>query len=197
MDDRLFSPTKSLSAKSRRRVPSVWDTLVLLILETVPARHPHDGAGKGNANMDDARPKMRFSVHARRVDAHGSEAQCKAATLRLDTDLQGRTDAFNPAELLLAALAACMLKGIERVTPALKFDLRGVEIHIEGVRQDVPPRLESVRYEILVDTDEEDHRLALLHKNVMKYGTVYNTVAPGTDLSGTMRRSNALPAHGK
>lgn len=132
--------------------------------------------------------RMTFSVRARRVDAHGSLAACKQASLVLDTDLAGRPDAFNPAELLLAALSACMLKGIERVTPILDFQLRAVEIHIRGVRRDVPPSMEQIRYEILVDTDEDDRRLALLHENVRKYGTVFNTVAPGTDLDGSLRR---------
>src|SRR5688500_5746431 len=105
--------------------------------------------------MTEIKPKMTFTVTAERVDAHGSLARCKSAGIALDTDLQGRPDAFNPAELLLAALAACMLKGIERVTPMLKFELRGVEIRIHGVRQDAPPRMESITYEILVDTDED------------------------------------------
>ena len=136
--------------------------------------------------------KMTFSVRAQRIDAHGSQAQCKSASITLDTDLAGRPDAFNPAELLLAALAACMIKGIERVAPILKFDLRGVEISLYGVRQDVPPRMESIDYEIRVDTDESDRRLELLHENVKKYGTVYNTVAPGTTLSGVIRRAGQL-----
>jgi len=139
--------------------------------------------------MSDAPVKMEFRVSARRVDAHGSLARCKGAEIMLDTDLAGRPDAFNPAELLLAALSACMIKGIERVTPILKFGLRGVEVRIHGVRQDVPPRMESIDYEILVDTDEDDRRIALLHDNVRKYGTVFNTVTPGTVLNGTMRRA--------
>lgn len=139
--------------------------------------------------MSEAKPKLEFRVSARRVDAHGSLARCKDAEIVLDTDLAGRPDAFNPAELLLAALSACMIKGIERVTPILKFDLRGVEVRIHGIRQDVPPRMESIDYEILVDTDEDDRRIALLHDNVRKYGTVFNTVAPGTLLNGTMRRA--------
>ena len=114
------------------------------------------------------KPKMMFEVRARRVDAHGSEAACKSARLVLDTDLAGRPDAFNPAELLLAALAACMIKGIERVTPILRFELRGVDVRLHGVRQDVPPRMEDVSYEITVDTDERDARLELLHENVRK-----------------------------
>lgn len=138
--------------------------------------------------MSELKMKMTFAVSARRVDAHGSLAHCKSADIVLDTDLAGRPDAFNPAELLMAALAACMIKGIERVTPILKFELRGVEVHLHGVRQDVPPKMESIGYEILVDTEESDHRLALLHDNVKKYGTVYNTVAPGTQLTGVLKR---------
>lgn len=140
--------------------------------------------------MPDQKPKMTFAVRARRIDAHGSEATCKSASITLDTDLAGRVDAFNPAELMIAALAACMLKSIERVTPILKFDLRGVEIRLNGVRQDVPPRMESIDYEIIIDSDESDHRLALLHDNIQKYGTVYNTIAPGTRLAGVLRRAD-------
>lgn len=132
--------------------------------------------------------KMSFHVESHRVDVHGSLSLCKQAKIALDTDLAGNPDAFNPAELLLAALSACMIKGIERVVPILKFELREVEVIVDGVRQDVPPKMESIRYEIIVDTEESDQRLSLLHENVKKYGTVFNTVAPGTDLSGILRR---------
>ncbi|MEZ5289749.1 MAG: OsmC family protein [Vicinamibacterales bacterium] len=132
---------------------------------------------------------LTYQVSARRIDAHGSEASCKRASLALDTDLAGRDDAFNPAELLLAALAACMLKGIERVAPMLKFELRGVDVRVQGIRHDAPPHMARIDYEIRVDTDESDHRLELLHANVKKYGTVFNTVAPGTQLSGTLVRA--------
>ncbi len=132
---------------------------------------------------------LEYEVHARRVDAHGSLATTKQAELVIDTDLKGRDDAFNPAELLLAALSACMVKGIERVVPILKFELRGVKVIVDGVRQDVPPKMDSICYQIVVDTDETDRRIDLLHDNVKKYGTVYNTVAPGTDLAGAMRRA--------
>lgn len=132
--------------------------------------------------------KMAFDVVSLRLSAHASEARCKDARITLDTDLGGSREAFNPAELLLAAVSACMIKGIERVAPMLNFALRGVEVRIHGVRQDVPPRLESIRYEIVVDSDEDDRRLALLHENLRKFGTVFNTVAAGTDLSGTLRR---------
>jgi uncharacterized OsmC-like protein len=88
----------------------------------------------------------------------------------------------------LQRLPACMIKGIERVTPMLKFDIRGVEVHLRGVRQDSPPKMTSIDCELIVDTDEDDHRLDLLHQNVRKYGTISNTVATATRLQGAIRR---------
>lgn len=131
---------------------------------------------------------LEYSVTARRIDSHGSEAEAKAARLVLDTDMAGRDDAFNPAEMLLASLAACLLKGAERVTPMLKFDLRGIEVSLHGVRQDSPPKMVRIDYEIVVDTNETDQRLDLLHRNLRKYGTISNTLAEATELVGTIRR---------
>lgn len=136
--------------------------------------------------------KMTFYVRSEWISHKESvsfcETQGKIAKIKLDTNLEGTPDAFNPAELLLAALSACMIKGIERVAPLLKFSYRGVEVNVHGVRQDVPPKLESIEYQIIVDTDEDDHRLVLLHKNIKQFGTVFNTVVHGTSLNGAISR---------
>lgn len=137
---------------------------------------------------------LEYRVQARRMDAHGSVATAKDAQIVLDTDVAGRPDAFNPAELFLASIAACMIKGIERVAPILKFELRGVEVRLHGVRQDSPPKMVSVDYDLIVDTDEDDRRLELLHTNVRKFGTISNTVAAATTLSGRILRRSAVEA---
>lgn len=134
---------------------------------------------------------LEYYVSARRIDSHGSEATTKDAILVLDTDMAGRADAFNPAELLLASLAACILKGAERVIPMLDFSLRGIEVSLHGLRQDAPPKMIRITYQIVVDTDETDQRLVLLHRNLQKYGTIYNTLAGATDLVGTIHRKEA------
>jgi len=131
---------------------------------------------------------LEYHVSARRIDSHGAQATTKAAVIPLDTDLAGRADAFNPAEMLLASLAACILKGSERVVPMLAFGLRGIAVSLHGVRQDSPPKMIRIAYEIVVDTDETDARLNLLHKNLQKYGTIYNTLAGAVELFGTIRR---------
>ena len=129
-----------------------------------------------------------YRVTARRIDAHGGEAQAKAARITLDTDMAGRSDAFNPAEMLLTSLAACLLKGAERVAPMLSFDLRGIEISLHGIRQDNPPMMTRIDYEIIVETGESDQRLDLLHRNLRKFGTISNTLAGAVELVGTIRR---------
>jgi uncharacterized OsmC-like protein len=132
--------------------------------------------------------KLSFDVRANRIDDQSSVAFCKKTSINLDTNLAGSTDAFNPAELLLAALSACIIKSIERITPILKFNIKKVEVKIHGIRQDVPPKMESINYTILIDSDESDHRLELLHENIKKFGTVYNTIAPNTLLTGSIIR---------
>lgn len=54
---------------------------------------------------------LEYRVSARRIDGDGSEAEARAAHIVLDTDRAGRDDAFNPAAMLLASLAACLRKG--------------------------------------------------------------------------------------
>lgn len=132
---------------------------------------------------------MEYRVTGRRIDGHGSLATAKEATVTLDTDPAGRRDAMNPVELLLSALAACMLKGIERMIPMLHFRLEGAEVTLEAIRQDAPPKLTLIRYEIVVTSDETDQRLDLLHRNVLKYGTISNTLGAAVPIEGTLRRA--------
>ena len=46
----------------------------------------------------------------------------------------------------------------------------------------------SVDYELIVDTDEDDRRLDLLHQNARRYGTISNTVASAAKLKGVIKR---------
>jgi len=133
---------------------------------------------------------LEYSVVANRIDAHGSTATSKDAEIILDTDVKGRIDAFNPAELLLAAVAACMIKGIERIAPVNHFSYRGVEVRLRGLRQDSPPFMAEITYELIIDTDEDGRKLDLMHHNVQKYGTIFNTVSASTKLNGTIRRKD-------
>ena len=50
--------------------------------------------------------------------------------------------------------------------------------------------MRSISDELIVDTDDPDRHLGLLHQNVKRYGTVVNRVDPGAELTGTLRRAD-------
>lgn len=133
---------------------------------------------------------LEYRIEANRIGEGGSVATVRQASIELDTTLAGRTDALNPVELLLASLSACMLKGVERAAPMLKFQFRSASVKLHAVRQDAPPRLISIDYELTIDTDEPDRRLELLHLNVIKYGTISNTLSAAVRIDGTISRAN-------
>ena len=56
--------------------------------------------------------------------------------------------------------------------------------------------MSSITYDLIVDTDEDDHRLDLLHQNVRKYGTISNTVAAATKLEGRIVRAGLFEVNG-
>ena len=138
---------------------------------------------------------MLFHAHIRsranRTDASGSLLYAKAAELTLDTGIAGRPDALNPVELLLAAQAACFIKGVERLAPTLNFEYTSVKVLLTAERPDDEARLDSVSYQLIIGTQESDHRLELLHKNLKKQGTIYNTLSAGTTLTGIISGDRA------
>lgn len=101
----------------------------------------------------------------------------------------GREDLLpNPAELLLTSLAACMLKNIERYSQILGIPYRKAKVVIHGKRNDNPPYMSEIKYHLEIDTDEDDHKIANLHKNILKFGTITNTLSRACKLEGDMVR---------
>jgi len=58
--------------------------------------------------MSEPNQKMIFHVKTVRTDAHRSVAHCKSADITLDTDLAGRTDAFNHGVFAMLRLSVGM-----------------------------------------------------------------------------------------
>ncbi len=129
---------------------------------------------------------MTFEVQADRTDASGSIVKSKQAALTIDTSMTGRPDALNPVELLLAAQAACIIKGIERVAATLGISYDSVHVALTAHRPQDEARIEDITYLVTMDTSANQAKLDLLHKNVMKFGTIYNTISSGTRLEGSI-----------
>lgn len=92
----------------------------------------------------------------------------------------------SPAELLLSSLSACILKNIERFSSILNFKYVGANVTVHGVRNDKPPFISEINYTITVQSDMDEHKLQLLHKNILKFGTITNTLAKCAKLEGTI-----------
>lgn len=91
-----------------------------------------------------------------------------------------------PAHLLASALAACVLKNVERFSHMMPFAYTSAHIEVALERQDSPPRIIAARYALEITTDEPHGRAALLHKNIQKFGTISNTLALSCPLRGDL-----------
>lgn len=127
-----------------------------------------------------------YSVDARLLGEGRAEVEAKRATIAFDVAPAGGDDLPGPAELLATAFAACLLKNVERFTAMLSFAQTGARVHVTATRQSSPPRFTAIHYELRVVTDETDARLDLLHRNLRRHGTVYNTLAAVCDVDGTI-----------
>ncbi|GGX11055.1 OsmC family protein [Aquimarina muelleri] len=93
----------------------------------------------------------------------------------------------NPAELLLGAFAACCLKNIERFSDTLKFNYEDARIEVLGERQERPTKLVAIQYTIHIKSEDASLNVKLLHKNLQKFGTIYNTLKETCNISGEIK----------
>lgn len=118
----------------------------------------------------------------------GGEATAIANQSNIAFDASAHKGAVlpNPAELLLTSLSACILKNIERFSEILKFDYTTAHVTVNGTRNDKPPFMSEINYAITIQSDMDENKLALLHKNILKFGTITNTLSRCAKLTGTI-----------
>ncbi|MCO4813801.1 MAG: OsmC family protein [Flavobacteriales bacterium] len=93
----------------------------------------------------------------------------------------------SPAELLVAAFAACCLKNIERFSEMMKFEYNHAEIIVNAERQDKPPMINVITYEIEINSSDSKLNKDLLLRNIQKFGTIYNTLNVVCKISGDIK----------
>jgi uncharacterized OsmC-like protein len=127
---------------------------------------------------------LEYAVEAEQVVPKVSTARAKRAQIFFDSSPGQSEHLLNPAELLLSAFSACLLKNVERLAPILRFSYTRAAICVHGVREDKPPRLVSIDWELTLWTDEPQSRVDLLERNLRKQGTIYNTLAAACAVAG-------------
>lgn len=123
-----------------------------------------------------------------RVGRTGDPAVVDTGTTNLDIDTTwgGDPGLPGPAELLVSAFAACLLKNLARMNELVAFDYKDASVEVVARRQDNPPRFTEITYSLRVTTDEPDRRIDLVHRNLRRYGTIYNTLAAVCEVRGEL-----------
>jgi len=130
---------------------------------------------------------LEYTITSEQVDRRVGTAHTKRAQIVFDTSRDAIEHLMNPAELLLSAFDACMLRNVERYAKSLPFAYQKTVVRVHGIRQDVPPRIARIDYELTIWTAEPAHRVALLHRNLQQFGTIYNTLAESCEVTGTIQ----------
>jgi len=132
----------------------------------------------------------RYQITAETQKGGKAKALANKTELYFDASA-GRDETLpNPAELLLTALAACILKNVERYAEILHYPYQTARVSITGERSDRPPVMNEIHYVLEIDTDVEERHLNNWHKNIIKFGTISNTLARAVSLSGTVQYLN-------
>ena len=129
-------------------------------------------------------PGATYTVTAHTNGDGTSTAVTNGEAIRFDSSPTQGDQLPGPADLLTTAFAACMLKNVERMGQLLPFEWISASVEVHAERQDSPPRMTAITYRLEVVTDEPEHRVELLHRNISRYGTIYNTLAAACDVSG-------------
>lgn len=127
---------------------------------------------------------LEYQVSARTLGNGTSEVNARGYRFQFDSS-PGRSDTLpGPAELLISAFAACVLKNVERFAEMMPFQFTDATIEVKAEREGPPPRISRIHYVLTITTNEPDRRVELLHRNIAKYGTIYNTLAATSAVSG-------------
>jgi uncharacterized OsmC-like protein len=116
----------------------------------------------------------------------GGQAKALANRTEISFDASAGRDEHlpNPAELLLIALAACILKNVERYSEILHYLYKTARVTVSGLRSDHPPMMQEIDYILEIDTNVNERQLQNWHKNIIKFGTISNTIARAAKLNG-------------
>jgi len=131
---------------------------------------------------------MTYKVESTFIEKGLSSFTLGNESIKVDVSKVRDDNLPGPAELLLTALSSCILKNIERFSEILKFEYERVHVEVEADRRDSPPKFIEIRYKVFLKTIEDDHRIELLHKNIKKFGTVYNSLSEETKIIGEIQK---------
>lgn len=129
---------------------------------------------------------MNYHIEASSVANQDAKIHIKESSIGFGTTATSADTQPNPAELFLGSFAACMLKNVERFSIMMKFSYSKATLEVNAVRLENPPRMDNIEYNLTIHSLDKKLNVALLKKNLEKFGTIYNTVKLACAISGTI-----------
>lgn len=129
---------------------------------------------------------MNYHIRASSIPKQDAIIHIKQSTIDFGTTSNTAEVLPNPAELFLSSFAACILKNVERFSGMMKFTFTKTTLEVNATRLENPPRMDRIVYNLTVYSNDEKLNIALLKKNIEKFGTIYNTVKLSCTISGTI-----------
>ncbi|MDZ7734252.1 MAG: OsmC family protein [Acidimicrobiia bacterium] len=127
-----------------------------------------------------------YRVRASTTGTGTSDIHTKRSVITFDSSPRQGEQLPGPADLLTSAFAACIIKNVERMRELLPFEFESATLDVHAERQDKPPRIVHIGYTLTVVTDEPEQRVDLLHRNIQRHGTIFNTLDSACDVTGTI-----------
>lgn len=122
---------------------------------------------------------MAYAVTVTQQDEYRAIATAREHELTLNIKKGDGSAGFNAAETLLSAVGACILTNINAISAKMRLQINDIQIHFTAVRQDEPPILTQIQYELILDSPEPPDKLEELYHLAVKWGTVTNTLTQG------------------
>ncbi len=102
---------------------------------------------------------LEYQISAELQKGGKASSLSNKSTINFDAS-SGRDEVLpNPAELLLTALSACILKNVERYSEILHYPYKSAKITVKGERSDQPPAMQKIEYLLEIDTDIDERKL--------------------------------------
>ncbi|MEZ7498430.1 OsmC family protein [Flavobacterium sp. Arc3] len=131
---------------------------------------------------------MNYSVKASISSNKDAGVHIKESEVSFGVSPDTESSLPNPAELFLGSFSACILKNVARFSVMMNFEYSSAELTVNAVRLEKPPRMDEIQYELIVYSQDDSLNIDLLHKNIEKFGTIFNTVKACCAVSGTIKK---------
>jgi uncharacterized OsmC-like protein len=127
---------------------------------------------------------MNYNIQASATSKKNASIKIKESEIVFGTTPESAAVLPNPAELFLGSFSACILKNVERFSDLMNFEYSKAEITVNAIRLEKPPRMDELKYELKIYSQDETLNIDLLKKNIEKFGTIFNTVKSSCTIDG-------------